>query len=622
MMASDAEDPYRESLLRMAGEIGALEGDDRRAALIDFRRSDWWEVLLQSPTLIELSWVASEAGTIWNGLSDDERYPAAVVSTTQDAPCLLPVVDFAKWDGAEPPTRRFAWGGPLTIGSDEIVWLPSSGNIDLQATLATFMGGTMLGTRRAGTGGALRTVEERFADRISVKDYGAKGDGTTDDTTAIRNAIAQADGKRLFFPSGTYKVSEPIVIGSPVAAIAIEGETGIRTTTLLFTGSGTLLTATSYLDAFEIRDIHFRNAGDGAIALQLYGVRAKVIGCSSVPLVSWSHAVVSTFNDANYLYDVVIRDCYFDNTFPAVPANDTIGIELAGGHTVIVDHCMVSGFNRGIKVRPNGINSLNGLSIVNSRIEAFSDTLPYAGGPDAIGIEAEGVTGLYIAGTNFEMAGDQVSSAADQRAIFLRDCLGGAITGCHIACNGVAQGGIVIGDATKGISISGNYFFRVDGYGVIPAGGGDLTNVEIGNNHRDGATTAVYDNTFTPTLSFGGASVGVDYFRRRGFWQRIGNLIQFTVKVQLNAKGSSVGTAIISGLPSTAISAGTFQGYAALSIRATGMTGLSATQFFAEIVDGESSIRFRRADTNAQLADSAFTNITDLVISGQYQIAS
>lgn len=46
---------------------------------------------------------------------------------------------------------------------------------------------------------------------INVKDYGAKGDGTTDDTIAVQNAIndanAAAGGGVVFLPRGTYSVS-------------------------------------------------------------------------------------------------------------------------------------------------------------------------------------------------------------------------------------------------------------------------------------------------------------------------------------------------------------------------------------------------------------------------------
>lgn len=48
---------------------------------------------------------------------------------------------------------------------------------------------------------------------VNVKDYGAAGDGTTDDTTAITNAINASAGQSTFFPEGTYLV-DTITISS------------------------------------------------------------------------------------------------------------------------------------------------------------------------------------------------------------------------------------------------------------------------------------------------------------------------------------------------------------------------------------------------------------------------
>lgn len=64
-----------------------------------------------------------------------------------------------------------------------------------------------------------RALSERFSDVINVKDFGAKGDGTADDTAAIQAAVDAAvalmdhtgrTGAGIFFPDGEYKVSAPI----------------------------------------------------------------------------------------------------------------------------------------------------------------------------------------------------------------------------------------------------------------------------------------------------------------------------------------------------------------------------------------------------------------------------
>jgi len=64
----------------------------------------------------------------------------------------------------------------------------------------------------AGAGAVQRTVQSKLRDVVSVKDFGAVGDGVADDTAAIQAAINASYGHRLFLPRGLYKLTSPLVI--------------------------------------------------------------------------------------------------------------------------------------------------------------------------------------------------------------------------------------------------------------------------------------------------------------------------------------------------------------------------------------------------------------------------
>lgn len=81
-------------------------------------------------------------------------------------------------------------------------------------------------------GAVTQNVEERLAQYVSVKDFGAIGDGVADDTTAIQNAVDECPGKILFFPEGTYNLSDTITINTQLTLIGdTQGNTVIQKTT-------------------------------------------------------------------------------------------------------------------------------------------------------------------------------------------------------------------------------------------------------------------------------------------------------------------------------------------------------------------------------------------------------
>lgn len=60
-------------------------------------------------------------------------------------------------------------------------------------------------------GAVVRTQRDKNNDHISVKDFGAKGDGVTDDRLAIQTAIDNTEGA-LYFPAGRYLINGTLTV--------------------------------------------------------------------------------------------------------------------------------------------------------------------------------------------------------------------------------------------------------------------------------------------------------------------------------------------------------------------------------------------------------------------------
>ena len=189
----------------------------------------------------------------------------------------------------------------------------------------------------------------------------------------------------------------------------------------------------------------------------------------------------------------------------------------------------------------------------------------------------------------------------------LNGALGGTTPSTVVATTVVASSTIkgattiAVGNATPSASGAGITF---------PATQSASTDANTLDDYEEG--------TWTPTITFNGASVGVTYSSYRGgTYSKIGNRVFVTGIVELSNKGSSTGPARIGGLPFTNASGN--DRYLGANIGGYNFTFTG--QYWGEIQQNTTTILMNQtteAGTMSNLTNTNFTNATILEFSAQY----
>lgn len=113
------------------------------------------------------------------------------------------------------------------------------------------------------------TVEDKLSQAISVKDFGAVGDGTADDTAAIQDAIDSfASGQgTIYFPKGRYLITSTITIdqdrinlvGEGVWVTEIQFEPSANDICFFFGKGGEGTTNAGAISQCSLREMSFRS---------------------------------------------------------------------------------------------------------------------------------------------------------------------------------------------------------------------------------------------------------------------------------------------------------------------------------------------------------------------------
>jgi len=101
-------------------------------------------------------------------------------------------------------------GLPLTTGVTGVLPIANGGTNATNAVVAF----NNLNYLVNATGSVARSANSKFGDVISVKDFGAVGDGSTDDGAAI--TAADSTGLPVYYPPGSYKFTASKTLSSPI----------------------------------------------------------------------------------------------------------------------------------------------------------------------------------------------------------------------------------------------------------------------------------------------------------------------------------------------------------------------------------------------------------------------
>lgn len=120
-----------------------------------------------------------------------------------------------------------------------------------------------------GTGAVTRTSSNKFSDLVSVKDFGAYGNGLNDDTLAIQKALAAHDS--VYLPPGTYLISGTITLGERQTL------TGAGQVSVLECVSNSFNAVEIVADFATLSNLRING---GNIGLKLYGTTRPCVQCA------------------------------------------------------------------------------------------------------------------------------------------------------------------------------------------------------------------------------------------------------------------------------------------------------------------------------------------------------
>lgn len=255
----------------------------------------------------------------------------------------------------------------LKDSTDVTVWTQDNLYASLDATSTITANASNITYTPAGTGAVATTVQTKLRESVSVKDFGAVGDGVTNDTAAIQAAINAAAGKTLYINAGTYitrqlnLVSDLTIVFDPSAVL--QAAVGYTATECVMR-----LTSISNVVIHGNHANIVMNKAEYTTGEQRHGIR--LVTCSNVTIndlhvsdTGGDGYYIGSADSASACTNVYLNNCFSDNA-------RRNGLSIVSGDGVYINGGEYSNTNGtspqfGIDIEANGSGeSLKNINII------------------------------------------------------------------------------------------------------------------------------------------------------------------------------------------------------------------------------------------------------------------
>ena len=206
------------------------------------------------------------------------------------------------------------------------------------------------------TGAVNRSIYEKLNETVSVKDFGAVGDGTTDDTTAIQAAInsfattssaSATGGGTVFFPAGKYRITSTLLIGW---GVTLQG---------LGAGGYPFLGANAKISQI------YADFGSTVNQWAIDSATYMTSGGTRVAYNAWVNANIDT--DYNSLHNVAIKGLYIVDANASLQTNVPWGaVRLVGCPNAIISDVSIFGFGIGVQLNTSFGTTVTNITSLNN----------------------------------------------------------------------------------------------------------------------------------------------------------------------------------------------------------------------------------------------------------------